>query len=484
MLTIYDTALNDNQVVWIAKLSLDPSTVLYFSTANNGITLGGTLYDGKVILKDSVSEVDKYVGIEGGGTIGNRGNFSLSLARYNSYSGASNFFNSFYPATSGKYLTSRKVEFGVLWDGATTTGEITWLGEHYINEVSYNASSIELFCIEYDELVAKELPYYSVQNETDNGISYFVDAPEESLKESIPIVYGEFDDSTTATLRGNMRRSEFTPAPGILVDKSKIKFVFASHKAHTMPYGTVFTVTDQYYLFSYVPNVDSYMAIYSVGNTSGVNSHAGVKISLLNAVDELIGEMYINLSQTSTQSGISNTANIINKDETDYAEINAGEKVALRLKDILDTSNSGILSKNAPDVAIAFIVSTDGGGNRAFKINYLNDALETPTVSFGTTGTLTSGTATTKSYSIGSETATQQDGKLPWEASEATGLDCWIENTEVTAGNKIRVYAAYMYLTNIKVIFNNPQRRYLYANYGARLQQIQFNIRIGHRWSP
>ena len=146
MLTLNDTALEDNQIIWIVKITISSSAVFYFSTADDKITLSGTDFDGKVIFKDEngnhISEIGKEMELTGG--VGNRGNCSLSLSNYNEYTGTSDFFNSFYPATSGNYLSGRKVEIGLLWEGATTTGEITYFGEYYIDGYAYNDSIINL----------------------------------------------------------------------------------------------------------------------------------------------------------------------------------------------------------------------------------------------------------------------------------------------------------------------------------------------------
>ena len=41
----------------------------------------------------------------------------------------------------------------------------------------------------------KEEPQYDIQSIFDNGISYYEDAPEESYGKTVPIVYGELDQS-------------------------------------------------------------------------------------------------------------------------------------------------------------------------------------------------------------------------------------------------------------------------------------------------
>ena len=45
------------------------------------------------------------------------------------------------------------------------------------------------------EITNKEIPYYEIQSIFDNGIGYYEDAPEESYGKTIPIVYGELDQS-------------------------------------------------------------------------------------------------------------------------------------------------------------------------------------------------------------------------------------------------------------------------------------------------
>jgi hypothetical protein len=40
---------------------------------------------------------------------------------------------------------------------------------------------------------------------------------------------------------------------------------------------------------------------------------------------------------------------------------------------------------------------------------------------------------------------------LPWQLSELADLDFCVENRETTPGNKIRVYAGYIKLDNMKI---------------------------------
>uniref|UniRef100_A0A6M3ILF3 Uncharacterized protein n=1 Tax=viral metagenome TaxID=1070528 RepID=A0A6M3ILF3_9ZZZZ len=449
MLTINDTALNDNQIVWIVKITISSSTIFYFSTAEDKITLSGTDFDGEVIFQQDgnhLSDINKEVELSDGGGVGNRGNFSFGLSRHNSYTGASNFFNSFYPATSGNYLSGRKVEVGLLWEGATTTGEITWFGEYYINDYSFDDSQINLFCLEYDEFVDKIVPYYKTQNNYDNGISYFTTLLEDEEEVTIPIVYGDLYYADIAVfLQSILYNSQFTPVGTVPIYSAQDKYIIASHKLHTVGNNS-----GQYQLYNYIDSLNVYQQITS-SYTAVVNVYGSCIIQLLTSIDMISGELFVKLKKLSQDSAIYNIIGAVdNNDDLTYTEITGGERLALKVSGNVTKPKVGILGTSSTDVKIYFYVAPDTAVATNFTINYYNRNLETPGGPAGQACvTPASTTIASYSYDIGDHVTYQVDGLRPWEIEELLSCDFWITNDEAAGTKPLRIYGGYIAMYNI-----------------------------------
>ena len=152
---------------------------------------------------------------------------TFTFSRYTDNTFINTFFNEFYPATAGLVLVAMDVEVGLIWDTGTTESQITWLHKYNIEEYQYNDSQINLVCSEFSDFEFFDLPYYEVQDEFDNGMSYFIDAPNNSLGKSIPIVYG----------RPTMPYVSVCPYPFVanftpIVRVSDKKYLISSHETY------------------------------------------------------------------------------------------------------------------------------------------------------------------------------------------------------------------------------------------------------------
>lgn len=269
MLTLNDTPLNDNQARFVVKIESD--TAIYLSNYLDGITLSSVLYDGVPLVKNSLQDNGKSIDISNGGGIGNIQAFQLQIARYQTNTELNEFFNDLFPATGKQYLIARPISIGFCWEGATTAGEITWFFYGYIDEYSYNADTITLLCLEYSELENVELPYYKVQKDFDNGISYFPEAPEENIGKSIPIVYGDLSQSESLLPYVD----KFLP----VVRVGENKFVISSHKNYNSYVGSV---DDR--LFEYISEYDlmlgltEYNYVHREGITYAENTSSPLRI--------------------------------------------------------------------------------------------------------------------------------------------------------------------------------------------------------------
>lgn len=456
MLTLAMTAGNDNQAILVIKITVDASNIFYFSDTEDKITLSSIDFDGKVIFQNSVNEFQKGIDIAVGGGIGQVGTFTFSIARYNSYSGASNFFDDFFPATSGLRLSGKPLEVGIVWEGATTTSEITWLSKHYMDEYLYSFNQIQLKCIEYNELAQREIPHWKIQKETDDKISYFPNAPKDSVGLSIPLVYGNFKtDGGAAVTNSNI----YGYAPCILVNTAKNQYIACSHAVYDV---NDTAANNQHQCLRWVGGFDTYMVIRNGGaasstGTTYTNDATGYHFTMFNNTGyELLGTIIVKLKTVSQFSDEIDIENVIDDDETNYDELDANvsgdARMSMRIGESAVSGDVGSLGVNASNIIFYTEMATDGGGNRGYVLDYYNDSLDTPAAGTNSSGTLTSSTKSTKSLSFGNSTTAKKDSTLPWTINELSELDYRITNTETSIGNKIRVYLAYLQLSDIKII--------------------------------
>jgi hypothetical protein len=205
--------------------------------ASQDITLSTNLWDGKALAindnRFSLNEIGKRINIPSGGTIGEISTVTFSFIRYGANTFINAFFNEFYPATSGLIIVAMDVEVGMVWDSSTSEDDITWLYKYNIEDYSYSDNQIDLVCSEFSDFEYFNLPYYRVQTEYDNGVSYFPDASNEAISKNLPIIYGRADN--------------FDIVPWVwgcspVVRVSKNKFIIATHECYNAYTGTAETV--------------------------------------------------------------------------------------------------------------------------------------------------------------------------------------------------------------------------------------------------
>jgi hypothetical protein len=221
--TINMTAEKDNNIVWLIKITRGADS---WKFATKDITLSTNLWDGKALAindnRFSMNEIGKRINIPSGGTLGEISTITFSFIRYGANTFINDFFNEFYPATSGLILVAMDVEVGMVWDSSTSEADITWIYKYNVEEYEYSDNLISLICSEFSDFEYFNLPYYRVQTEFDNGISYYPEASEEAIGKNLPIVYGSTAVSSRPFDKG------FTP----VVRVTKDKFIIATHECH------------------------------------------------------------------------------------------------------------------------------------------------------------------------------------------------------------------------------------------------------------
>lgn len=427
-------------------------------------------YDGKVLNKTSpFSNVVWSSTIQGSGGAGAVTSYSLSISRHIGNSNLDGFFNEFYPATGGAQLTSKIIDLGIVWEGASGDNEITWLLRGRIIEYSYSQRTLTLTVFQESEIINKEIPYYSIQKDFDNDVSYYTRAPEDNYGLPIPIVYGSFDQVFTDT--DALETGLYKLAPCLSIDKAGFEFIIASHSCYETSQDIVASGNAEW-VFKYINGLQSYLWIKN-SNTS-YSTTSNVIISTFELITTrggyLKGHLFARLGEYSEMTDVDDYANVIDQDTTTYSEVDGGDKLALRTFGSASTSEIGILSLSDTEIVVSFRASTDGGGNRNYTINYYNNSLSVPAGdSSPTTGTLTSATSSMKSHQFGENTDGKRDDVLPWTIEEICGLDYYIENTQVSASDRIRVYGGYLSLLGIRVYAIGSGSRSSRRNQGRNL---------------
>lgn len=432
MLTMNQTPDIDGKVIWIIRVNLDADGYLYFADTDDKISLSGVDFDGKVVFKDSISDIEKLVDVSQGGSIGQVGNFGFALARYTSYTGISNFINDLYPATSKPLLTSKTVDVGICWDGATLTSQITWLSQFYIEDYSFQTNRMDAFCIEYDELAGRDLPPFVIQDSFDDGISYYTSAPDESKGQAIPIIYGDF-----TTL--NLEYEDFNLVPTVALSKGN-SYKAACHICNTVQANS--------YLYEYLDPVETVMQL-SVASPTAVNTRAGHSITLAARKEKILGRLKV--IPRGYVSGGSDYENAIDDDSSTYATLAPNNTMKWTLNAKLSDAQFGLFNGVRADTA--FIVLWDAnGGSVDFQIKYWH--LELGVYSSLVASATRSGTGYTETYAFGDgnydygSNPAKRDDVAHWTPNELEALELHILNLVTSAGS-MRIKHIYFDFNNL-----------------------------------
>ena len=441
-LTLNMTAGNDKDIIWFVKIE-DGTNTYYFSTQD--ITLDST-WDGQVMdietNHNSLDLIDQTINFEGGGSIGEIGSASFGITRYNANALTDGFFNEFYPATSGKVLTYANVSIGIAWTGATADSDITWFSNLYIDSYSSSFTKITVRCSEYSVLESVEIPYYEIQTDFDNGMSYFPDAPKENFGISIPIIYGDFsiyiDDFEL-----------FKPMvfPTICADRYSLKYICASHKLET----EYLEESGSSVLYQYLSGLKTYM-IMTCANGSATNTN---NIAFANCFDTFIsgdniiyGRINIQLSIPGIYNQLTDFYNGVDDSSTTETEItaeNPGSKsIAVKIDGGAD--NPGQLSRVVNSIILRVTVA-DVGVSSFFQMGYFNKEYNSGA------GNLSTGTTYTASvgdydYDLSNDFSAREDSDKPWTIDELINYEYILFTVD---GNSITVSNLYLLIDNIVV---------------------------------
>jgi hypothetical protein len=437
-------------------LKINTPTPIYLATRD--LSLDST-FDGQVLNYDNyLTDLSYESSIRESGGTGAVTNFSFSVSRHVSNTSLDGFFNEFYPATSGVYLSSVIVQIGICWVGATADTDITWLFSGRVISYDFEQRRLNVTVFQESEITNKEIPYYAVQKDFNNGISYFTFAPQESYGMTIPIAYGDLTLGMPTPAFVDTKFTYSNLSPCIKISKSKDGYISASHKV----FGTVGTDagwdTTDAVVFYYISELSAYMAVYNrdASADSYANTYAGHIQYLQNTrgLENLRGLLRVKLTEISKYSDVE-IDETVDIDESNYVEIDDGEIYAVKMGGQPSTGSIGNLSNFLnSDISVHFYVSNDGSGTYDLAIDYYNTTVASPA---GTSTSESVSTAEDKYHSFGTSTTAKKDAEA-WTIEELAALDYRLTNNSGTGGNKIRVYYAFVEMTNIFVQTRNQAR--------------------------
>jgi len=406
--------------------------------------------------RDGTSTIRESVGMGGGG-IGAVSSFNINITRYSPVTDLTDFFNEFYPATSGIVMVGAEVNIGFCWAGATTESQITYAPKRlYVEDYYYTPTNITLYCVERRELEMTDLPYYKIQKDKDNKVSYFPYAPNENYGLPIPIVYGSLNVFDYAI-------NSFALSPCLLVKKSNSTFIIASHACKTTSYE--YYQAGHYSLFKSVGGLESYLILYNQDGTTSSTNTITHTITFQATPGQVLGMIDIPLQEISRYNDATGVDNVFAGDEVAYAEIAGGgtKKLALRVAKNGTTGDIGSLTAgtgaSSSGLAIEFRIASNDAGSRSYTVNYRNYAPDPPANGTGNTQTFSGGTTIgTASYNFNNATTSKNSTTLPWTLEEIVSLDYYILNNDADVADKIRVYRAYIHIIAIIVIAIDEKR--------------------------
>lgn len=352
MRTVNMTAGNDNEIIWLLKINVE-GTEYRFATETT--VLSSNTWDGEALgINDSrfsFNEFGKRVNIIGDGTLGEVATVTFSFSRYVSSTLLSDFFNEFYPATSGKILVSSFIEIGLVWRGSDDEDDITWLQKYNIEDYSYDEAQISLISSEFSEFENFALPYYKIQKDYDDNISFYEDAPEENYGLSIPIVYGSHSITHPGDddVMDDPEPYKFVSVvPLICVNKNQFIFKASSHKIkgfNYIPYKIYLggstnnnTIPD---IFRHIPELDVFANMYAYDVTNvevkniAVNNLSGATIEL-DTNYPILGDVCFYMDKAIENSDYMNIKEIIDYREDTYIDLQSGENLYVNIQRLDD----------------------------------------------------------------------------------------------------------------------------------------------------
>ena len=347
--------------------------------ATQDLSLDNT-YDGKVLaVNERISDVGWGADASGSGSISEVSSFQFTIARYSDNTKFDGFFNEFFPDEDGGVLIARDIEIGVVWNSASTDTEITWLMRGRVIDYRYEPRKLVITVLQSTEIDTRELPYYSVQKDFDNEVSYFTNAPDDNYGTALPLVYGSPNTYLDS-------QALFFPllAPVVCVDKHKLKYICGTHKFETDNFNTGGGTASLFY--KYLAGIDSYMTMTCEnGGSSNTDIVAYVQNfdTLLSSDNIINGTINVMPSLPGSTNDIGDYSNLIDLDNTNEVTVTPEDDLSLAIDG--SESDFGILSRDTGGVRIYFTQSDSNpaDADADTKCMYYNPEYDSGTGGYG-----------------------------------------------------------------------------------------------------
>ena len=231
---------NHYRIVWLVKLIGDSATYYWLTnkrgnTATSDVTLTDNSatksYDSSLLAKSingsdevAIGEIEQNIDISGGGAVGSCCDVDLILLNQLRFDTTLESFG----------LENRTVSIycGFIPDGTIPTLELTdmipiWTGVFDSHEEDYGQETIHL--VDSRDLRHKSIPQTIINNTSTSGVAAnFPNAPDESVGQVLPILYGDF--YTPNTVSNAIYFEIYDMAPAICTDALNGIFTMCWHK--------------------------------------------------------------------------------------------------------------------------------------------------------------------------------------------------------------------------------------------------------------
>ena len=406
------TAGNDNTIVWVFQILLD-STTIYLSTQDISLT---NSYDGKVLMFNQYDETVSDGEISYSGGISVLGSMNMIISSETDNTNFDSWFNEYYPNNS-TYLMNRKVKLGIVWNTATSDSQITWLSELKIIDYKYADRRTELTLDANNEFVNVNIPYYTIQDNYDDGISYIDFASSDEKNTVIPVLYGDF---SVTGIGINYTVSRL--AKCVLFNKSLLHYKYAYHPCYSDDANNR--------LYKSVNGSKSFM-IMEADTSVKTNNQTGSSIQL-NPVtrtygEKILGSLSLSNFVSGSESDIIDFTELNDYDSSNYITVPAGDQVSFKIDGNISTSDTGMLSPLQNSYIQFQIYAKVASGSGQGDLYYWSERGYSGNNAIAVTTTLTG-----FSMSIGTSTSVKPNANLPWTLEELCSVEYVLKNDGAT----------------------------------------------------
>ena len=471
MLTMNQTPLDDNKVIWFIKITLD-SEELYLTDKINGLTLSNS-YDGNSTAQSiNSNEIYESCNFSAGAVLPSVPSLALEIPRDNNNSFFEDFQNAIYPNTTD-YLISRIIEIGIGWEGIIDETEITWLYEFYIQDINISYDKMTFNLLGFDDFNV-QIPRHIVQKENNNANFYFPNVDSQNVGLPLPLLYGDF---STYAFRFNLANLAYT----VCTNKNLFEYYYASHlikeDVEDVTFESISGTEYPIAITEYKDGLQNYLELIPAEGEC-INSYSGAYVRILKEAftpgDVIQGNIILNILKPYNDTNYSEVDKL-NSLPFDPIEIDKGELLAVQLNLEGYDNDLGLLSSlNATDIQWRVDYQSKGAYTVNIDMAYNNKNVGYSTVQPDTTS-LTGISWKTAYFNMAQDTTAKDDTNLPYKLEELLNYGFVIQNTSTNTGEIARIGGIGLVIKNIAVARLKERLKLIKVGY-AKVPQAQIKI--------